>query len=341
MELRERIAELQTSWAEHETAIAQVEAEIADLAPGQARLVDWPAERYHADTDCVSRSQLWDLRNSPALYYAKHEARTMQPDRPSPAMELGTYVHQAVLEPDQWARRLYNKPAPVKPERPEMANGRAKAGTPERDLYEHWKDDEAAWRDAYDLWVAERPDDAISLPRKTLDQINAMAASVHSHSFASILLREGGANEQTVLWRHPETEMLVRIRADRIWQFDAETVTVPDLKTTQDPSPRLFGSSMARFGYHFQGALYLDAIQALYPGIELHFVFVVVRSSAPYETACYELDPHDLALGRAQYLAAMRDLQRRRVENDWIAEWQRGCRGITLPGWAHYEDQET
>lgn len=328
---------------------------IADLKPGQAVLVDWTAERYHADTETVSRSQLEDLRASPALYHARHVARTLPPDSPGPAMRLGTNVHMAVLEPEEWRRRTEYRPAPEKPQRPEGADGRAKAGTSARDLYECWKDDCDDWESALRDWAASRPADMIDLSVAERDRIEAIAASVRAHPFASILLGESGDNEQTVLWRPSidqlsvtmaamqtdpilaENPPMVRLRADRIRQMDGSTRVVTDLKTTQDPSPRAFGNSIARYGYHRQGAIYTDAVQALYPGEELHFVLIVVRSSPPYEVACYELDPEDLALGRAQYLATMADLIRRRAENDWIAEWQGWCSGITIPAWAHKE----
>jgi exodeoxyribonuclease VIII len=170
------------------------------------------------------------------------------------------------------------------------------------------------------------------------ERIEAIAAAVRAHDFSALLLGDEGSNEQTIVWRHPETELLVRVRADRIQSTRPGTRTVFDLKTTTDPSPERFGKSIANFGYHRQGALYLDAAQALYPEDELHFVLCVVRTTAPYEVACYELDERDLALGRAQYLRAMHELIRRKQDNDWLADWQTSCHSINMPGWAHYEE---
>jgi hypothetical protein len=333
MELQERITDAVVAELRVKSGTAH---HFADLAPGQARLVDWTPERYHADVETVSRSQLEDLRASPSLFHAKHVARTLPPEPPTAAMRLGTHVHLAVLEPSEWQRRLGTR-APGKPYRPADANGKAKVGSAERSAYESWKADCDEWESEMERWRLDQPEDVLQLGGER-ERIEAIAAAVRSHRFAAELLGRGGSNEQTVVWRHPETELLVRVRADRIQSTDPTTRTVFDLKTTSDPSPDRFGRSIANFGYHRQGALYLDAVQALYPQDELHFVLCVVRSTPPYEVACYELDESDLALGRSQYLRTMNDLVRRRRDNDWLAEWQLSCHSINLPGWAHYEE---
>ncbi|HVI01692.1 MAG TPA: PD-(D/E)XK nuclease-like domain-containing protein [Enhygromyxa sp.] len=315
------------------------------LKPGEAVLVDWTAERYHADTETISRSQLEDLRASPQLFYQRHVERSLPSEPPSPAMQLGTYVHLAVLEPEEWRRRLY-QPKPV---RPANADGRRKAGTPERDAYEAWVDD-------LEDWHATRPADAIELDQDGIAKVEAMARAVREHPFASMILADEGGNEQTVLWRpaiEPMAQLLeqadldpclaesmpvIRLRVDGLRRIDETTLAVLDLKTTQDPCPGSFGASIARYGYHRQGAIYIDGVQALFPGQWLHFFFCAVRSRPPYEAACYEIDPNDLALGRAQYMATLRDYLRRQAEGDWLAEWQRTCKGINMPGWAHHQE---
>jgi hypothetical protein len=79
-----------------------------------------------------------------------------------------------------------------------------------------------------------------------------------------------------------------------------------------------------------------DAARALHPGDEIHYVLGVVRSSPPFEVAFYELEAA-LELGREQYTATLHELVRRREENDWRADWQRGLATLDLPGWAYHE----
>jgi len=299
-----------------------------DLAPGEAVLVDWTEDRYHSDTEFASRSQLDDLsERGPATYHAKHVARTMVTGTTA-AMLLGTHTHLAVLEPDRWNARL----APPKPERPPGAYGRGKKGSPEKDAY-------TAWKVAEQIWESCITPDAIVLEQADLNRVVQIAAAVRRHPYASMLLGLDGAAEKTVLWHHEATGLRMRARLDWLAPIDETTVVVADLKTTVDPSLLRFGTSIARYGYHRQGAIYADAVQALYPEAEVHYVLIAVRSSAPFEVGCYTLGPDELAVGRHQYEKTMADLVRRRTENDWLADWQRGCSGITMPGWAYRTEE--
>jgi len=55
---------------------------------------EMPAEKYHA-VDALSKSMMSKLLKSPAHYKAALEER----QEPSKAMQVGTAVHAAVLEP--------------------------------------------------------------------------------------------------------------------------------------------------------------------------------------------------------------------------------------------------
>lgn len=301
--------------------------------PGTAIAVDWTFERYLTSSDFTSRSALEDLRNEGAsYYYAKHIARTI-PDKRTPSMQFGSHVHLAVLEPDVWSERLY----PQKPIRPHGADGKAKKDSEEKRLYIQWKSEVEAWEES-------QRRDSIVLDHESIAEIEAIAASVRSHPTCAWAFRANGANEQTILWHHEETGILLRCRLDRLLWYDARTAVIADLKTTNDPSPDGFSKSIANFGYHRQAAFYLDAVQALRPGAELHYELIAVRSSPPYETACYSLSEEPpsengsprgaIELGRAQYLETLRELARRRASGDWLAEWQRQSVPITLPDWA-------
>lgn len=296
------------------------------LRPGDAMFVDWSFDEYLNANDFVSRSGLEELRVSPQRYYERHEARTLPQDPPSSQMVLGTHVHLATLEPTEWSRRLY----PPEPGRPMNADGRAKRGTPEKDAY-------MSWRAQCIGWEAMKQPDSIVLSSGEREKAEAMARSVRSHAYGRLLLDSPGKVEQTILWRHAETGLCVRARLDRLIEIDADTQVILDLKTSTDPSPRAFGSSVAKFGYHRQAAMYVDAFTATGLLADVHYVLAVVRSAPPYEVAFYQLEARELELGRMQYEETMRDLVRRRETNDWRAPWQHGCASLNLPGWAYHE----
>jgi hypothetical protein len=306
---------------------ADPEPDPGELQLGEARLVDWTAEQYLAAREYVSRSGLEELRARPERYFGKYVDGSIPQDPPSAQMIMGTYVHLCTLEPTEWARRLYVP----EPERPPEADGKARKDTPEKLAYVRWKAQCIGWQ------AGIRPDSIILTPRERT-VIETIAARVRAHEYGSALVESPGLVEQTVLWRHPVTGMSLRVRLDKLTHIDDDLKVVLDLKTTNDASPRMFGSSVAKFGYHRQGALYIDAVRALYPNAEVDYALGVVTTSPPYEVAFYQLEEHELELGRVQTEAAMRELIRRREENDWIAPWQRGLQSLTLPGWAYHEE---
>lgn len=314
--------------------------EAIDLEPGEAVLVDWPTDRYHADQTCVSNSWLSVLiDDGPATYRAKRDG--LIEFKPTAAMIFGTHVHLALLEPDEWKRRLFD-PEPVKPK---GARGNAKKKDPEGfALYSKWKRDLDEW--GLDL---EATPDAIVLNDYDWARVDECAAAVRSHGVvdggvelgsASWVLSLPNKREQTVIWRHDETGILMRSRIDLLADSDAKTVVVFDLKTTTDPSPGAFGRSVANYGYHRQGAIYTDAIRALRPDAEVHFVIAAVRSKPPFEVACRHIEREELEQGRREYERALRDLKRRRDDDDWLAPWQRGIHRQHMPRWAYDKDED-
>jgi exodeoxyribonuclease VIII len=76
---------------------------------------DMPAEKYHA-VDALSKSMMTKILKSPAHYKAALDEH----QEPSKAMQLGTAIHTAVLEP-----HLYSQVVAVIP--PDI-DGRTKEG---------------------------------------------------------------------------------------------------------------------------------------------------------------------------------------------------------------------
>lgn len=314
-----------------------------DLAPGQARLVDWTAAEYHGDRLCTSRSELEWLREGPAIYRATKDGQIKT--KPTKAMMLGTWLHMKVLEPSEWAERLAPpKPyKPPKPSKPAHAKGKAKRDSDEYRAYAAWVSDCEQWEKdcASDLerWEASRRADSIVLDDDQAERLRGMVEGLRKNDDArEWLLEWRGEAEQAIVWRHAETGLLVRLKPDRIIEAEGNTLLVPDLKSTDDPEELAFEWTIRQFGYHRQAALYTDGIQALYPGEKVDFRFVVVRNKPPYEAATYQPSPETIAAGRRQYTAALVELKRRLESNDWRADWQKECRVVGLPTPYAYEE---
>ena len=161
-----------------------------------------------------------------------------------------------------------------------------------------------------------------------LAQALQMADAVRSNSIAALLLVNGQA-EQSFWWDDIATGMRCKCRPD--W-FDGETIV--DLKTCQDASPAGFAKAVAAFHYQLQAAHYLCGTLAK------RFIFVAVEKSAPFATACYELDAQAMVHGSVLRHTSLQRLQDCRAINSWPGYTDGGIQTLQLPGWA-LKDQTT
>lgn len=188
------------------------------------------------------------------------------------AMFTGSATHSAILEPDLFAKHYVTLPS-----------GKDRRSAEYKALCtEHGADNVLVSSDAY--------------------QIKMMQQAVQKNSKArQWLYEEEGRNELSVYAEDPETGVLVRCRFDRLLNRGFS----PDLKTTVDASPRGFSNAIAKYGYAFQAAFYLDTYYWA-TGQRLEgFGFLAVESKAPYNVMCYRLDDESIEIGRSQYRAAL------------------------------------
>ena len=172
-----------------------------------------------------------------------------------------------------------------------------------------------------------------------VQHVERVVAAVRAHPMVQELERaDDGANEQTILWREPDHGLVLRTRLDMLRDLGGDTLIIGDLKTSKSAEPEEFAKTVARYGYHRQAAIYSDALQALRPDCEVHFIFIVVSKNYPFEVACYELPADALELGRRQYRRTLAEYAERLQTNDWTAPWERSVNELTLPKWAFYEE---
>lgn len=192
---------------------------------------------YHADP-AISASHLHAISHNPHNYFKKYLDPERPASEPTAAMRLGTFVHTAVLEPDDLDRRY-------------AVCATRKGSTTYNKLIEKGIEPvtQAQW-----------------------DQAMAMCDSVRNHPEAAWLLSEGKA-EQSVWWDDEQFEMRCKCRPDW-WNGDI----VIDLKTTIDASPRGFASSVAKWRYHVQQMHYLQGTKAarfVFVAVEKEYPFNV------------------------------------------------------------------
>ena len=302
-----------------------------DISPGQAIADDRTEQQYFADRRALTRSALGLLPFKPLQLGAWVRDELVEREA-TDDMHFGTLLHAALLEPARFASLWLPKPT-----KPAHARKGALAGTPERLAYEAWARADAA----HEATVKEYPN-ALSVTHDDLERIKRICEAVRRHDVASVLLGTPGLPEQTIVWREPMTELLVKVRVDwltRISAVDAfGTALEPglydvDLKSTAMDSPGLLAQSVRKFGYLPQAALYSDATEALH-GEPVHWMWVAVTSESDTDgkhgVSVYTLTPEQRERGREIYKAQLFEALDRLSRDDWSPAHRRGIHTLNL-----------
>jgi exodeoxyribonuclease VIII len=203
----------------------------------------------------LNASTLKKMRRSPL--HAMHALT--QPEPPTRAMQIGTAVHLALLEPDRYLAELRIGPA---------NDRRTKA----------WQD----WDRVTLAMLKLTPDESITVEHIRTNLRNRLSGT------ALKLLSGKGTNEATAVWCDVATGQHCKARADRITRIGKQPVLV-ELKTARDASERAFKYAVRDFGYDLAAAWYLRGFGLMLPEIPERLIFVVVETEAPYAVGVYEL----------------------------------------------------
>lgn len=208
------------------------------------------------DIKAVRRSELWEIRKSPAHYlYAVNN-----PGPETPALKFGTAAHKFILEEEDF----WNQYA-LAPE----VDRRTKAG---REVY-------AAFCES----LGEK--EAISVT--DYGTILLMNDAIMANPTAKALLKTG-KHEIPVEWNEATTGEPCKCRLDVITEYNGLKYIV-DYKTTTSCENGHFERSCRLYGYKLQAAMYLDGIfaETLEP---YRFAFVAQEKNPPYAVRVYFCD---------------------------------------------------
>lgn len=292
---------------------------------------DLSNDDYHAHTESISRSGLWDFKRCPAKYWNNYINPDREPKKTTPEMQFGSAFHTFVLEPHLFDKEycVYDIKLPENYEKPLKRDLQAQFGDKiGAEMYEDAKLKEARYKAEKERILADFSAKSVGKVILTIDQMRTlelMKQSVERHPEASQLI-VGGAIEHTFFWDDPHTGVRCKTRPDIL--FDNMTV---DLKTTDDASERGFIKSMAQYGYHLQAAFNREGV--FHTGgndIKTH-TFICVEKKWPHLVGVYYLDQITLDYAHNLFKNTLTDFKKCRDENVW-----RGyeTKEISLPAWA-------
>lgn len=214
---------------------------------------------YHSH-DSISASGLKTIHKKSVYHLINQKFKE------TPAMALGTAVHQAILEPHDF-HDIYHVI--------EKIDKRTKAGKEE-------------YQKQIDLAQGK-----IIIE----DDIHEIIKSILG-DFRQNDLAQKYCKGEIELSHYTQYEGIdVRVRPDVI---NHVSDFISDVKTCQDNSPQAFKRDVYNWGYHLQAAFYMDMC-----GIN-NFRFIACTTKYPYTVEVYTLDEKDIEFGRMAYKNAFR-----------------------------------
>lgn len=284
--------------------------------PGPGIHANISAEVYHSWPG-ASNSRMNDMLRSPAHCYEQ----MTNPGEPTEAMQMGTAIHYAVLEPDlfETVYTVAGRCCAVKKSGERCDNGGIARAAGRWYCGVHLKSEKVLAVDG-DINVLEQA---------RHEQCLRIRDAVWAHPAAMRILGALTYREASLVWDDPETNVRCKLRADGI----SKSLSVNmDLKTTIDASQQAFTRSIFNFGYHRQGAHGLSGLGVCGLPVE-HFVICAVEKQPPYAVAVYRLDDAAIEAGQKQLRPLIERFAQCQRTGIWPA-YSDQVQDITLPDWA-------
>ena len=212
-------------------------------------------EKEYRKSEGISRSELWEIRESPEKFKYKQE----HPEEPTPALIFGTLVHSLLLDPDSFSSQFAIAPEVDK---------RTKAG-----------------KEAFNAFLTG-VSDATIITQDEYKKALEMVSRAFTTPFVSDLL--SGEKELPIKWVDDLTGELCKVRLDCLIWIKGKPIIV-DYKTTNNAQTDAFMRFATNNGYDFQAAMYCEAVEKTY-GKKPTFVFIAQEKDPPYAVNIMQAD---------------------------------------------------
>ncbi|HHX3461816.1 TPA: PD-(D/E)XK nuclease-like domain-containing protein [Legionella pneumophila] len=281
-------------------------------------------EEYHK-SEGISRSALMEIKRSPYHYWYKYLNPNAEPEKPTPAMKLGEYVHALVLEPNEFSKRYVVEPQ-IEP-LPKV--GLLKdLGREEYDRQKLARESMSCANELImDAFYKESEGKEVIKPDVYLEA-KSIADAVLCNDIAQSLF-DGVKVEQSIYFTHKETGLQCKVRPDA-WLGSLVT----DLKTCADASYSSFQSAAFKEGYFIQAAMIKYALESI--GLVLEkFLFFCVEKSYGHPCVYYPVDEESLFRGEKEFNKLMFKVAECMDKSQWGAY---ESYPLCYPKWALYEE---
>ena len=249
-----------------------------------------PNSVYHGLADWLSNSALQLFMRSPAhLYCAKPRAA-------SRAMEIGTAIHTAILEPELFASEYMLLP--------DVTDRRA-----------------SAYKEAVKHYGSERV-----LVSSEIGSVVGMQQAVSLNADWQAVRSQAGYTELSFFGIHRPTGTPVKCRFD----FLTESGHAVDLKKTQDVRVDALQRSVLNYNYHHQQAFYNMVFESVTKSQLQSFRFLFVEQEQPHSNVMVSLCEETMSLAYTDLSVAMEAFEACDNQSDGIYQPETI---IGLPEW--------
>jgi exodeoxyribonuclease VIII len=271
----------------------------------------------HHDGSAATSSFLKKILRSPA--------HALIPTESSPALEFGTMLHTAVLEPDEFEHNYMvaqECTAIKKSDKKKCTNagvmiaasdGEWKCGVHSKG--QHWH---KGYANVETIDPADR------------DKCLFMRDSILNNPAARDVMMAEDAIKEVSGEVQLESGIILRIRPDiRVKSMGI----IPDLKSTRDVRHDPFVKQCCNLGYHISAAMYRDVAEMIdghdtYPT----FWWIACEKEPPYACVVWECPADAMELGQMRYQEAIETYQKCLAEDSWDCYAPAGI--LEFPGWA-------
>jgi len=241
-----------------------------------------PDNEYFA-LPAVNNSTLKKMEFSPERFRYEIE----NPSDRSPAFELGSAIHMAILEPEKFASTYIIQP---------KFDRRTKIG----------KEASAAW-EAENHGKSSITNDDLEIVKRISDRIKG------NEEFAKYF--STGLRESVFTAKDPETGLWLKCKCDNYLPPDLNVIV--DLKTTDCAARWVFNSDITRYKYYIQAAFYMDVV-TLATGIRPDaFAIIAVEKTRNCDIAKFTFEECDLEIGRKEYRVWLNQLAECLQDDKW------------------------
>lgn len=292
----------------------------------EAGIYDLTNEAYHADP-AVSSTQLVEACRSLAHFW---EYSPRNPNRSestkSKALEFGTAMHMALLEPAKFEAEYLV--APAKEDFPGLLDttedllaycrqtGLNDKGNKQKLIFNI-----RAFTSSHPpIWdLIQKDFEAKAEGRKVVSakEKQAIVRMADRLKVEDLRIPDGrrfrlsdlfkvGKAEESIFWQDKDSGLMCRIRTD--WRIDLPGFKlILDYKTTMDARQSAFGFSAQSLYYWMRAAMYIDGVEAV-TGERYDFAFLAQEKDPPYLAGRYFYADHNIDLGRELYKAKLKQV---------------------------------